>query len=49
LPSGIDLVVAFIGAVAGTVLGQYIMQRLRGSDSPSPPAPRGRGSGRRGE
>ena len=46
-PSGLDLVIAFGGAIAGTVIGQMLMQRLRGPES-APPPPPGRGSGKRG-
>ena len=46
-PGGIDLIIAFGGAIAGTVIGQVLMQRLRGPESEPPPPP-GRGTGKRG-
>lgn len=49
LPAALLLVVAFIGAIAGSVLGLRVIERLLGPEpQPAPPPPRGRGSGRRG-
>jgi membrane protein DedA with SNARE-associated domain len=43
------LIVAFIGALAGSVLAYRLTERLFGPEpQPAPPPPRGRGTGRRG-
>jgi len=47
LPSGIVLVVAFIGAIAGTAGATWLVQRLLGEAEAPPPAPPGRGSGKK--
>jgi cytochrome b561 len=49
LPQIVVLVIAFIGAVLGSLLALRITARLYGPEpEPAPPPPRGRGSGRRG-
>jgi hypothetical protein len=48
LPSVVVLVLAFAGAVAGTALATWLVQRLLGAETPpAPPAPPVRGSGRK--
>ena len=48
LPSVVVLVLAFGGAVAGTALATWLVQRLLdGGEAPQPPAPPARGSGRK--
>jgi hypothetical protein len=43
------LIVAFVGALAGSLLALRLTERLFGPEQPpAPPPPRGRGSGRRG-
>ena len=49
LPQWAVIFAGIIGALVGAVLAQRLMLRLFGAEPPpSPPAPRGRGSGRRG-
>lgn len=51
LPSGIVLLITFIGAMIGTAGATWLVQRLLGDrlakQQPPRPAPRSRGSGRR--
>ena len=48
LPSGIVLLITFVGAVIGTAGATVLVQRLLGGqEEPEPPAPRARGSGRK--
>lgn len=49
LPSWVALVAAFVGAVVGSLLALRLTERLFGPEpGAAAPAPRGRGSGRRG-
>jgi hypothetical protein len=49
LPGVVILVLAFIGAILGSLLALRLTPRLFGPEpEPAPRAPRGRGTGRRG-
>ena len=47
LPSGVVLLLAFIGAIVGTAGATWLVQRLLGEGEAPPPAPPGRGSGKK--
>jgi len=49
LSQTVVLIVAFVGALAGSLLALRLTERLFGPEpQPAPPPPRGRGTGRRG-